>query len=196
MSPCLFRLPRRPLRCFFTAGWFIVIGSSVLEKAPVDTTRIAVPVVYDGSLLDSIAEVQTSPGMESDSPSSLSVGTRSLSLLPYVEVGSSPFCMSLIICRKLRAANLDLLDSLPNNADASFRSCSHRSRVAALSARNEPDKRSVLVSSRPDDTVAEVSCKAGLLNDVFSWPAAAHVSSLAHLRSLIFSRVSETRSCH
>lgn len=58
MSPCLFRLPRRPLRCFFTAGWFIVIGSSVLEKAPVNTMRI--PVVFEGSLLDSIAEVQTS----------------------------------------------------------------------------------------------------------------------------------------
>ena len=59
-SPCLFRLPRRPLRCFFTADWFIVIGQSVLEKALVNTI-IAVPVVFDGSSLDSTAEVQTSP---------------------------------------------------------------------------------------------------------------------------------------
>ena len=110
MSPCLFRLLRRPLRRFFTADWFIVIGSSVLEKALVDT--IAVPVVFDGSSIDSTAEVQASPWMESDSTSSLSVGTRALSLLPYVEVGSSPFNAG-----RLRAANLDLLDSLPSNAD-------------------------------------------------------------------------------
>ena len=50
-SPFLFRLPRRPLRCLFTADWFIVIGSSVLEKALVNTMRIAVPVVFDGSSL-------------------------------------------------------------------------------------------------------------------------------------------------
>ena len=99
MSPCLFRLPRRPLRCFFTADWFIVIGQSVLEKALVNT--IAVPVVFDGSSSDSTAEVQTSP-WESDLTSSLSVGTRALSLLLSVEVGSSPFCMRLIIGRRLR----------------------------------------------------------------------------------------------
>jgi hypothetical protein len=83
MSPRLFRLPRRPLRCFFTADWFIVIGSSVLEKALVNTMRIAVAVVFDGS--DSTGDVPTSRWMsthpESDSTSSLSVGTRALSLL-------------------------------------------------------------------------------------------------------------------
>ena len=126
MSPCLFRLRRRRLRCFFSADWSIVIGSSVLEKALVTTMRIAVPVVFDGSSLNSTADVQTSRWLEWDSTNSHSVGTWALSLWPHVEVGSSPFCMSLIICRRLRVANLDLLDSLPSNADASFRSRSHR----------------------------------------------------------------------
>ena len=195
MSPCLFRLRRRRLRCFFTAGWFIVIGSPVFEKALVNTMRIAVPVVFDGSSFDSTAEVQTSPWMESDSTSSLSVGTWALSLLPYVEAGSSAFCMRLIICRRLRAANLGLLNSLPSNADASFRSRTHRT-VAARSASNERDKSSVPAPSRRNDTVEGVSRKKGLLHDAFSRPSVAYVSSLAHLRSLIFSRVSETLSCH
>lgn len=91
MPPCLLRLRRRRLRCFFTADWSIVIGSSVLEKALVTAMRIAAPVVFDGSSVDSTADVQASRWMERDSTNSLSVGTRTLSLLPYVEFGSRPF---------------------------------------------------------------------------------------------------------